>query len=642
MSVQIELPSVVIVSPTIVSASPPQTTTASSSVLIPSTPSDSSPSISVINSVFNRRLQQQRHRLSLLPRKHPQIMLSEPPPTISLTLTSGGRGVINNNIKSSSPTGSTKFISPAPHRREGLKLSFGRSISEPFGPQGVFQPPVLSSPSCSPSLHPSKRCRMELSPPSPVAPPTSLMTPSPSTTNLLRPPPPLMSTGSVSLPASPCCESSTLQRTLLLQKTTTIVPSGLAAKLETPSNNFLLLDCRPFIAYNVNHIRGAINVNCCDRFNRKRLQQGKATLADLATTKEGKELLKKRTWKEVVVYDDCSDSLEKLPVSHTLFLVMNALVEDHREPVMLLGGLRDFQVSHRPWCEDHLHGSAATTPLRTGMPTSPFLPDLPSPSDICKTKDIENHPATQVLPHLYLGNMRDASDASVLKSMGVRYVLNLTAKPPVYDLDSDIVYKQLQAADNGIQNLRQFFEESFQFIDLAKAEGSGILVHCHAGVSRSPTIAVAYLMKYYPITMAEAYKFVKMRRSIISPNLNFMGQLWEYEQGLQIEEGEDHRRQSPKEPLTLEMKEIKESLQRASMCYTPAYLPGGGSSCDVSSSPSSSSSSSVSSSYSDTCKAAAVAGGLSGAHQLPFRWSEHTSAVHQQPQEDAVTSGCSV
>ena len=98
------------------------------------------------------------------------------------------------------------------------------------------------------------------------------------------------------------------------------------------------------MAYNVNHIRGGINVNCCDRFNRKRLQQGKATLADLATTKEGKELLKRRTWKDVVVYDDCSDSLERLPATHTLFLVINALIEDQRRPIMLLGGLRDFQV----------------------------------------------------------------------------------------------------------------------------------------------------------------------------------------------------------------------------------------------------------------------------------------------------------
>ncbi len=133
-----------------------------------------------------------------------------------------------------------------------------------------------------------------------------------------------------------------MQRALLLQHAKTMYPDALASRLT--ERQLLLIDCRPFIAFNVNHIRGAINVNCCDRFNRKRLQQGKATLADLATTKEGKELLKSRTWKEVVVYDDCSESLERLPASHTLFLVINALIEDQREPVMLLGGLRDFQV----------------------------------------------------------------------------------------------------------------------------------------------------------------------------------------------------------------------------------------------------------------------------------------------------------
>ena len=111
-----------------------------------------------------------------------------------------------------------------------------------------------------------------------------------------------------------------------------------------PAKTFLLLDCRPFIAYNVSHIRGAINVNCCDRFNRKRLQQGKASLADLATTKEGKEQLKKRNWKEVIVYDDASSDLTSLPSSHTLFLVINSLVEDLRQPLMLVGGLRCFQV----------------------------------------------------------------------------------------------------------------------------------------------------------------------------------------------------------------------------------------------------------------------------------------------------------
>ena len=243
----------------------------------------------------------------------------------------------------------------AQQRREALKLSFQRSFSEPLGGVAgkVFgvpcTPTIESPPSVSPSLHPSKRCRMtqqqQQQQQQQVAAQHQHVThPNPPNMKHLRAPQSIEA-GSISLPTSPCSESSTLQRTLLLKHAKTVEANSLAARIEAAhTKKFILIDCRPFIAYNVNHIRGAINVNCCDRFNRKRLQQGKATLADLATTKEGKELLKKRTWKEVFVYDECSDSLENLPSSHTLFLVMNALVEDHREPIMLLGGLRDFQV----------------------------------------------------------------------------------------------------------------------------------------------------------------------------------------------------------------------------------------------------------------------------------------------------------
>ncbi|CAD1478656.1 unnamed protein product, partial [Heterotrigona itama] len=146
----------------------------------------------------------------------------------------------------------------------------------------------------------------------------------------------------VSLPASPCSESNTLQRQLVLQRTRTITADELADRLlgareQQPSpGGPVLLDCRPFILYNVNHVRGAINVNCSDRFNRRRLQLGKASLADLANTREGKELLRRRHYREVVVYDDCTDDVDRLPVQHPLFLVLVALLEDNREPALLL------------------------------------------------------------------------------------------------------------------------------------------------------------------------------------------------------------------------------------------------------------------------------------------------------------------
>jgi len=48
-----------------------------------------------------------------------------------------------------------------------------------------------------------------------------------------------------------------------------------------------------------------------------------------------------------------------------------------------------------------------------------------------------------------------------------------------------------------------------------------VLVHCHMGVSRSATVVIAYLMKYFHMTHREAYNFVKKKRSVINPNEGF-------------------------------------------------------------------------------------------------------------------------
>lgn len=434
------------------------------------------------------------------------------------------------------------MLSDSLKRRDSLRLQFNRSISEPgHTSDRPAMAPLSQPPSIVPSLHPPKRCKVERNKPNSLigvpcnrSVQTNLPVPA---GEFLCPPNPQGPHGVVSLPNSPCTESSTVQRSLIIQQAQTISAEDLAVKLQKLSpglhskgnvnRNFLLLDCRPFISYNVSHIKGAINVNCCDRFNRKRLQQGKASLADLATTKEGKEMLKKRNWKEVVVYDDSSEDLVSLPFSHTLFLVLSSLVEDNRQPVMLIGGLRYFQATKSNLCEDHLIRSVHGPPL-----SLPGLGAPPSPTDSVPplTKDIENHPPSQVTPFLYLGNMKDASDVTMLARLGIDHVLNVTAVSPTYTMEKSITYKQLQAADNGYQNLKQYFDEAFDFIDKARDTGGSVLVHCQAGVSRSPTIAVAYLIKQFPMSMVEAYKFVKARRSIISPNLNFMGQLLEFEQ----------------------------------------------------------------------------------------------------------------
>ncbi|XP_029984087.1 dual specificity protein phosphatase 10-like [Sphaeramia orbicularis] len=191
------------------------------------------------------------------------------------------------------------------------------------------------------------------------------------------------------------------------------------------------------------------------------------------------------------------------------------------------GGLSCFRLGHENLCEHSLHlheglDTGATASLTGTLPHS-----LPS------TPDIENAELTPILPFLYLGNEHDAQDINLLQRLNIGYILNVTTHLPLYHYDTGLfIYKRLPATDSNKQNLRQYFEEAFEFIEEAQQAGMGLLIHCQAGVSRSATIVIAYLMKHTWMTMTDAYKFVKTRRPIISPNLNFMGQLLEFEEDL--------------------------------------------------------------------------------------------------------------
>ncbi|KAM4620271.1 dual specificity protein phosphatase 10 [Polymixia lowei] len=170
--------------------------------------------------------------------------------------------------------------------------------------------------------------------------------------------------------------------------------------------------------------------------------------------------------------------------------------------------------------------------VHLSLPLSSSLPASLS-DESTTTPDAENAAVSPILPFLFLGNERDAQDLDLLLRLNIGYVVNVTTHLPLYHLNSGLVrYKRLPATDNSKQNLHQYFEEVFEFIEEAHQSGQGVLVHCQAGVSRSATIVIAYLMKHTLMTMTDAYKYVRSRRPVVSPNLNFMGQLLEFERDL--------------------------------------------------------------------------------------------------------------
>ncbi|XP_026855600.2 dual specificity protein phosphatase 10 isoform X1 [Electrophorus electricus] len=342
--------------------------------------------------------------------------------------------------------------------------------------------------------------------------------------------------GSIPLPtASPSETHSAPSLTVGLPRSgvRVILPNELAQKMtHCPMGHPVgpvpvIIDCRPFLDYNKSHITGAVHINCSDKISRRRLQQGKITVLDLISCRQSKESFKGIFSKEIVVYDEGTVDPGRLSPSQPLHVVLESLQREGKDPIVLRGGLSSFKQGHEELCEHSLHlqdgqDAGAAVSLAGALPHS-----LPS------TPDIENAELTTVLPFLYLGNERDAQDLDQMQRMNIGYILNVTTHLPLYHYDLGLFsYKRLPATDSNKQNLRQYFEEAFEFIEEAHQAGKGLLIHCQAGVSRSATIVIAYLMKHTWMTMTDAYKFVKMRRPIISPNLNFMGQLLEFEEDL--------------------------------------------------------------------------------------------------------------
>ncbi|GAB1298047.1 Dual specificity protein phosphatase 22 [Apodemus speciosus] len=122
---------------------------------------------------------------------------------------------------------------------------------------------------------------------------------------------------------------------------------------------------------------------------------------------------------------------------------------------------------------------------------------------------------SQILPGLYIGNFKDARDAEQLSRNKVTHILSVhdTARPML----EGVKYLCIPAADSPSQNLTRHFRESIKFI------------HDLAGVSRSVTLVIAYIMTVTDFGWEDALHTVRAGRSCANPNLGFQRQLQEFE-----------------------------------------------------------------------------------------------------------------
>ncbi|XP_058457972.1 dual specificity protein phosphatase Mpk3 isoform X2 [Malaya genurostris] len=339
-----------------------------------------------------------------------------------------------------------------------------------------------------------------------------------------------------------------------------ITSEQLHAELRKSHKNFIILDCRSSNEFAESHIRTAVNFSIPSIMLR-RFAAGKIDITSTIKCRDLKERIlscyKESTF---VLYNNSNDVVINDPGYNnqttndtTINVLHRKLKQDGCRVVCLEGGYANFRQSFPEWCEDEVinanlqSGCAATEQLmglrslRISIPFSDSACSSSTESSDCESttnylaEPVKVEPV-EIMTGLFLGNASHSEDIKSLKKYNIKYILNVTPDlPNVFERDGHIKYLQIPITDHWSQDLAGHFPNAIKFIDEARSKGVGVLVHCLAGVSRSVTVTLAYIMFARTLSLNDAFSLVRARKPDVSPNFHFMEQLDTFERQLSID-----------------------------------------------------------------------------------------------------------
>lgn len=129
-----------------------------------------------------------------------------------------------------------------------------------------------------------------------------------------------------------------------------------------------------------------------------------------------------------------------------------------------------------------------------------------------------------ITSQLAVGSREDAENSAALAAYGIDAVLSLVplARPAA-------VARQLSLAlPDRVALPKYLIDEAIDFLLDQITRGRRVLLHCEMGISRSPSIAAAYLHLAQGITLDEALCLIRKARPIAEPHPTLIASLWSH------------------------------------------------------------------------------------------------------------------
>lgn len=146
------------------------------------------------------------------------------------------------------------------------------------------------------------------------------------------------------------------------------------------------------------------------------------------------------------------------------------------------------------------------------------------------TEELRRKRFSEISDTLYVGRRPQTGDVEELKDAGITHVISClpeSERGPVAFLAAEFRGLFVPIHDGIHEDISSAFPRVFDFAARASTEHiePKLLVHCQVGVSRSATMAIAWMMKLNGSTFFDTFKQVHTKRPEILPNIGFASQL---------------------------------------------------------------------------------------------------------------------
>ena len=160
--------------------------------------------------------------------------------------------------------------------------------------------------------------------------------------------------------------------------------------------------------------------------------------------------------------------------------------------------------------------------------------------DVTLDPNLDND-MVEVFPYIFISNWYSSNNPQQLKKNNIKAVVTVETNPKSpnilkYYKNNGIDFMYLYAADVPFYPIEIYFDRSYDFINKHVSRGQNVLIHCYAGVSRSSTIILNYIIrklyegnymiKLCPCNVLKyALNIIREHRNIINPNKGFIKDL---------------------------------------------------------------------------------------------------------------------